>query len=70
MSSEDREYKKSDNHERADKTALRQEIIEGIPDNESSKDPQEEGHEGPWPELCQERQDPAGPPLLVTMMLL
>jgi hypothetical protein len=56
ISSEDRQYKKPDNQERNEKTALQQELVKEIPDNELSKNPYEEGDERPWPQLCQETQ--------------
>ena len=62
ISSKDRQYKKSNNQERNEKTALLQELIEDIPDNELSENPYKEGDERPWPQLCKETQNAAGPP--------
>lgn len=59
ISSKDRQYKKSNNKERTEKTALLQELIEKIPDNELSKKPHKEGDERSWPQLCKETQNAA-----------
>jgi hypothetical protein len=62
ISSKDRQYKKSNNQEWTEKTALLQELIEVMPDKELSKNPYKEGDERPWPQLCKETQNAAGLP--------
>ena len=62
ISAKDGQNKQSNDQEWAEKTALLQELVKVVPDEELPKSPYKEGDQRPGPQLGQETQDTAGLP--------